>query len=126
MLAAEAEQSRRVKRFRAELHRIVGERDGISFKVNGGCVEAKVEDLRFVALEYTASKKRRGMPLVVLLGRCPSCGVETISEPFYSLAGLGKMLENFEPISAHFCPSRQRSKSDEWRGAVSRDASKDY
>ena len=44
MLAAEAEQSRRVERFRAELHRIVGERDGISFKVNGGCVEAKVED----------------------------------------------------------------------------------
>jgi hypothetical protein len=113
MLEAKAEQSRRVGRFREELHRIIGERDDISFKLNGGCVEAEVEGLRFAALEYPASKKREELTLVTLIGRCLSCGVETASEPFYSLAGLGRMLESFEPTSGHFCPSRQRGKARE-------------
>lgn len=109
MLETKAEESRRVEQFREELHRVVGERDNIKFRINGGCVEAEVEDLRFVALEYTASQRREHMMLVTLLGRCPSCGMETMSEPFYNLAGLGKMLESFEPISEHPCTSRQRS-----------------
>jgi hypothetical protein len=113
MLEAKAEESRRMERFRAELHRIIGKRDDISFRVNGGCVEAEVEDLRFAALEYPASKKRSEMTLVTLLGRCPLCGVETMSEPLYNFAGLGKMLENFEPMREHFCPSRLRSKPGE-------------
>jgi hypothetical protein len=113
MLEAKAGQSRRVGRFRAEMRRIVGERDDISFWLNGGCVEAEVEGLRFAALEYPASKTRREFTLVTLLGRCPSCGVETMSEPFSSLAGLGRMLEKFEPISGHFCPSLRRSKLGE-------------
>jgi hypothetical protein len=112
MLEVKAEEERRIERFRAELRRIVGERDDISFKVNGGCVEAEVEDLCFVALEYTVPKTRKRMALVTLLGRCPSCGVEAISEPIYNLAGLGERLERFEPIHEHCCP-RQRSKSDE-------------
>jgi hypothetical protein len=95
--------ARRIERFRAELRRIVGERDDISFRVNGGCIEAEIEDLRFVALEYTVPKTRERLAFVTLLGRCPSCGVETISEPIYNLAGLGKRLENFEAISNHLC-----------------------
>jgi hypothetical protein len=113
MLEVKAEEERRIERFRAELRRIVGERDDIGFKVNGGCVEAEVEDLRFVALEYTVPKTRKRMALVTLLGRCPSCGVEAISEPIYNLAGLGERLERFEPISEHCCHSQQRSKLDE-------------
>jgi hypothetical protein len=113
MLAAKAEQSRRMERFRAGLRRIVGEREDIVFKLNGGCVEAEVEDLRFAALEYPASKKREELTLVTLIGRCPSCGIETMSEPFHSLAGLGEMLEKFEPISGHPCPSCQRRKPGE-------------
>jgi hypothetical protein len=103
MLEVKAEEERRIERFRAELRRIVGERDDISFSINGGCVEAEVEDLRFVALEYTVPKTRKRKALVTLLGRCPTCGVEAISEPIYNLAGVGRMLENFEPINEHLC-----------------------
>jgi hypothetical protein len=103
ILEVKAEEERRIERFRAELCRIVGERDDIGFKVNGGCVEAEVEDLRFVALEYTIPKTRKRMALVTLLGRCPSCGVEAISEPIYNLSGLGERLERFEPIQEHLC-----------------------
>lgn len=112
MLEVKTEQARRIERFRAELRRVVGERDDISFRVNGGCVEAQVEDLRFVALEYTVPKTRKRLALVTLLGRCPSCGAETMSEPIYNLSGLGERLERFAPISEHCCPSHQRSKSD--------------
>lgn len=109
-----AEQTRRVERFRAELHRIIGQRDDISFTANGGCIEAEVEDLRFVAFEIPSHHKQEQLILVTLLGRCPSCGVETMSEPFHSFAGLGKMLERFEPIQAHLCfpePIRQLATS---------------
>lgn len=103
MLKTEAERRRRVEKFRVELRRIIGERDDIRFRVNGGCVEAEVEDLRFAALELIASKKSEFQTLVTLLGRCPSCGVEVMSEPFYNIAGLGNMLASFEPIDKHFC-----------------------
>lgn len=98
-----AEQMRRVERFREELQKIVGERNDISFGVNGGCVEAEVDGLRFVALEIPSKNKQEYLSLVTLLGRCPSCGAETRSEPFYHLSGLGKMLEKFEPIHWHHC-----------------------
>jgi hypothetical protein len=100
--ATASEQARRVERFRAELQRIVGEREDISLKINGGCVEAEVEDLRFIAYEFLSPKQEQ-WTLVTLLGRCPVCGVETMSKPFYNLAGLGKMLENFEPSYSHLC-----------------------
>lgn len=105
ILEVKEEESRRIEQFRAELRRVVGERDDISFRINGGCVEAEVEDLRFVALEYTVPKTRKRMTLVTLLGRCPSCGTETITEPIHNLTGLGKRLEQFEPIKEHCCPS---------------------
>lgn len=98
------EQLRRVEQLRQELHRIVGKRDDIIFRVNGGCIEAEVEDLRFVALELTACKSQEPQTVVTLLGRCSLCGIETISEPFFTLGGLGKMLESFQPINAHSCP----------------------
>lgn len=98
-----AEESQRIERFRAELRRVVGERDDISFRVNGGCVEAEVEDLRFVALEIRVPKTKEWLSLVTLLGRCPSCGVETVTEPIRSLTGLGERLEKFEPIKEHGC-----------------------
>lgn len=59
-------------------------------------------------MEYPASKTREGLTLVTLIGRCPSCGTETISEPFYGLAGPGRMLEAFQPTSGHLCPSSRR------------------
>jgi len=101
--AMKAEQMRRVERFSEELQKIVGERDDISFGINGGCVEAEVDGLRFVALEFPTNKKGEYLSLVTLLGRCPSCGVETRSEPVHHLSGLGKMLEKFEPIQWHYC-----------------------
>jgi hypothetical protein len=103
MLKSKEEQSRRVEVFRAELCRIVGQRDDISFKVNGGCVEAKVEDLRFVSLESPSHQANGSQTVVTLLGRCSSCGIETGSGPIYTMAGLGKMLEKFEPASSHAC-----------------------
>lgn len=105
MQETEAELLRRIDRFHSELRSVVGENGDISFRVNGGCVEAEVEGLCFAALEVTASGRQSGQTLVTLLGRCPSCGVLTMSEPFRTLAGLGKMLERFEPVSEHFCLS---------------------
>lgn len=98
-----AKQSLRMEQFRAELSRIVGERDDLSFRINGGCVEAEIEDLHFIALEVIASGKQEQEILVTLLGRCSSCGVETASEPIHSFADLGKMLERFEPCYQHIC-----------------------
>lgn len=109
MLGTEAEQSRRVEWFRTELRQIIGERDDIKFRISGGCVEAEVEDLRFVVLDYSFSQAGEWSPLIRLLGRCPSCGAETVSEPLYNLAGLGRMLARFEPVSEHFCLSRRPS-----------------
>lgn len=103
MLKTKEEQSQRVETFRAELYRIVGTRDDIRLRINGGCVEAEIEDLRFVALESTTAKTQERMTLVTLLGRCPSCGVETMSEPLFNLANLGRMLEKFEPVYEHIC-----------------------
>jgi hypothetical protein len=110
-LRTKAEQAQRIETFRAELHRIVGVREDIRFKINGGCVEAEIEDLRFVALEYPATKTEEHPMSVTLLGRCPWCGVETMSQAIYNLAGLGKQLESFEPSHKHFCPLRPQSKS---------------
>lgn len=105
MREVKAEEARRIEQFRSELCKVVGARDDISFKINGGCIEAEVEDLRFVALEYSIPKTGERVTLVTLLGRCPTCGVETITEPIHNLIGLGKRLERFEPIREHCCPS---------------------
>lgn len=110
-LETTAKQQRRVERFCTELQRIVGERDDICPKVNGGCIEAEVEGLRFSALEIPPSRKQEHLTLVTLLGRCPTCGAETMSEPIHSLAGLGRMLEMFEPIQAHLCHHRTDKKT---------------
>lgn len=101
--AIKAREDQRIERFRDALRMIFRGIDEINFKVNGGCVEAEIEDLRFVALEFPATGQQEPLTAVTLLGRCPSCGVETRSEPFYRLSGLGKMLEKFEPIRWHYC-----------------------
>lgn len=111
MLETEAKQFRRVEQFRAELFKIVGEREDISIRLNGGCVEAVVEDLHFLSYELTTPRMKEPCLMVSLLGRCPSCGVETRSEPFANLGGLGKQLERFEPAYEHLCPSRERGRS---------------
>jgi hypothetical protein len=107
MEAVEAEQRRRIESFRTELQKIIGEGLNIKIKINGGCVEAEIEDLCFVAVELPPSYKQEHLTLVALLGRCSSCGVETMSEPFYNFAGLGKMLERFEPGHQHLCCARR-------------------
>jgi hypothetical protein len=99
----EAERVQRIERFRTELHRIVGERDDIILKTNGGCIEAEIEDLRFVSFEIPAPNTKESVTLVTLLGRCPACGEETASEPVFNLAGLGRILEKFEPGRWHYC-----------------------
>lgn len=100
---AEEKVAQRVERFLAELWGIIGKRDDINVRVNGGCVEAEVEDLHFAALEVPSRKMPGDRTFVTLLGRCPMCGAEIMSEPIYSLAGLGKMLNKFQPIEAHYC-----------------------
>lgn len=99
--AADAELEHRIHRFREEIERIIG--NGFDFKitVNGGCLEALIEDIRFIALEYTSSKNQEDVTIVTLLGRCSYCGVETMSKPFYNLSGLGQTLEKFEPNFRH-------------------------
>ncbi|HEY0375333.1 MAG TPA: hypothetical protein VGC87_00070 [Pyrinomonadaceae bacterium] len=100
--ATKDKQRGRVERFRETLHQVVGKQEDIIFRLNGGCVEAEVDGLRFAALEIP-SEEYGTVSLATLLGRCPLCGVRTMSEPFYNLAGLGKMLEKFEPIGWHSC-----------------------
>ncbi len=104
--AIKAREEQRIVRFRDALQMIFRGTGEISFRINGGCIEAEVEDLRFVALEFPASGQQEPLTAVTLLGRCPSCGVETRSEPIYNLIGLGAMLERFKPILHHFCPIR--------------------
>jgi hypothetical protein len=106
----ETEQKRKIESFRTELRRIVGESFDINIKINGGCVEAEIEDLRFVAYELTMPKTKEICTLVSLVGRCPSCGTETTSKPVGTLASLGRMLEKFEPTFEHFCPTLHRSR----------------
>lgn len=106
-----AYQQRRVERFRAELQRILGERKDILVRVNGGCVEADVEDLRFVANENQEVGTPEPKIQVTLLGRCPACGAETMSEPFTTFAELGAVLERFRPIYSHFCLSSQGGRN---------------
>lgn len=103
MLETNADQWRRVEQFRAELHRVVGAREDISFRINGGCVEAEVENLRFAALETTSPQTQQHQTLITLLGRCPSCGVETPSVPLHSFSMLGRLLDRFEPHHQHSC-----------------------
>jgi len=101
--AREAEELRRIKSFRKKLQKIAGDNFDINITTNGGCLEAVIDDLHFVAYEITASKTDEHCPSVTLLGRCPSCGVQTMSEPFEDLLGLAKMLEQFLPIFNHYC-----------------------
>src|ERR1044071_7497490 len=77
--ARNAEESKRVERFCRELRKIAGENFDIDVTVNGGCLEAIIDDLRFVAYEVTPTGEVHYTVLTVL-GRCPSCGVEVISE----------------------------------------------
>lgn len=106
----EKEQAQRIERFHAELIRIFGDRADIQLKVNGGCVEAVLDDLRFLAYEFTIPRTKELHTMVSLLGRCSSCGVETMSRPFVDLPGLGRMLTEFEPTFEHFCPTRQKKE----------------
>jgi len=89
-------------KFLRTLRHVLGYWDDVILRMNGGCVEAEIDGLRFAALEVP-SELFGTVPLVTLLGRCRSCGVETTSQPFTSLAGLGKMLEKFEPTKIHRC-----------------------
>lgn len=100
---AEAERGERVERFRSELIKIFGSKCAAVISFNGGCMEATVEDLRLIAYEYTAPPANEARTSVSLLGRCPSCGAEAMSEPFGDLAGLGRALEQFTPVSNHLC-----------------------
>jgi hypothetical protein len=36
-------------------------------------------------------------------GECPDCHITADSRPIYTLAQLGKMIQNFEPDSSHHC-----------------------
>lgn len=54
--AADAELERRIQRFREEIERIVGKGFDFKITINGGCLEALIEDVRFIALEFTSSK----------------------------------------------------------------------
>lgn len=101
--AIESREKERIGRFQEALQVIVRGAGEISYRINGGCVEAEVDGLRFVALEIPSQDNQEELTLVTLLGRCHRCGMETVSEPFYNLAGLGKMLEKFEPIHWHYC-----------------------
>jgi len=99
----DAEQRERIRRFRAELINIFGSKCQIRISINGGCLEAQIEDLRLVAYEYISPLTKEPSTMVSLLGRCVSCGAEAMSEPFLDLSGLGKMLERFRPSERHLC-----------------------
>lgn len=96
----------RVERFRSALAQIFGGKCDFQITHNGGCIETEIEGLRLIGYEFTTKLTTEICTMVTLLGRCPSCGVETMSEPFENLAGLGRMLEKFEPICKHSCPRR--------------------
>src|SRR5919107_3101929 len=99
----EAELRERFSRFRSHLVKMFGGKCHISISMNGGCLEAGIEDLRLVAYEYVSSQTKELCTMVSLVGRCASCGAEAMSEPFCDLPGLGKMLERFEPSERHLC-----------------------
>ena len=101
--AKDAEERRRIESFRREMKKIAGYNLDFNITINGGCLETVIDDLRFVAYEMTSPKTGEHWTLATLLGRCPSCGTETISEPVQDLAQLGKILEEFVPIARHFC-----------------------
>jgi hypothetical protein len=42
-----------------------------------------------------------------LIGECPTCHHETVSEPIGSAASLGEMIERFAPTSSHDCKSKE-------------------
>ena len=104
-----SEQSEQVERFRTQLISLFGDATEMQVKLNGGCVEAAIEELRFLSYESRSYRTKELETMVTLLGRCPACGVETMSRPFIDLAGLGKMLVKFEPIFEHLCLTRQKS-----------------
>jgi hypothetical protein len=106
--AREVEEARRIERFRQALKKIAGYNVDFNITVNGGCLEVMVDDLRFVAYEMTSPQTKEQWTMVTLLGRCSACGVETMSEPFCDLVGLGKMLEEFVPIFHHCCHARSK------------------
>jgi hypothetical protein len=105
--AIKARDEQRMERFRDALGMIFRRTDEISFRINGGCIEAKIEGLRFVSLEFPARGNHVPSTAVTLLGRCSSCGAEVMSETIHSLSELGKMLEKFEPIRWHACYGAQ-------------------
>jgi hypothetical protein len=106
--ATVSEQEQRMARFRARLIDLFGHEREMQIKLNGGCVEAAIEELRFLSYEYRSPRTKELEMVITLLGRCPACGVETMSRPFVDLAGLGKLLVKFEPIFEHGCPTRQK------------------
>jgi hypothetical protein len=108
--ARDAEEERRIESFRQKLQHIAVYNTDFDIVINGGCLEAVIDDLRFIAYEITSHKTEEHRTVLTLLGRCPSCGVETVSEPFKDLAGLGKILEEFVPIVHHFCPAPSKTE----------------
>lgn len=108
-----AERMGRIERFRSALTHMFGEKYDFRIAVNGGCVETEVEGLRLLAYEFSSTMTKELYTMVALLGRCSQCGAETMSEPFVTLAGLGKMLDKFETISEHLCSPKSRIKANE-------------
>ena len=55
------------------------------------------------ALRFTHDDKDH----LVVIGECPACHGEALSQPIEDLADLGRLLESFEPGAAHDCPIRR-------------------
>lgn len=55
------------------------------------------------ALRFTHDDKDN----LVLIGACPACHGEALSKPVDDLAGLGQLLENFQPGASHDCPIKR-------------------
>jgi hypothetical protein len=74
--------------------------------------ERQMEDRRYgvvvstgepgAALRFTHDDKDN----LVVIGECPACRGETLSQPVEDLADLGQLLESFQPGAAHDCPMR--------------------
>ena len=75
--------------------------------------ERQVEDPRYGVvvstgeaghvLRFTHDDKDR----LTVIGQCPACHGEALSKPLEDLAGLGRLLESFEPGASHDCPVRR-------------------
>src|SRR5437868_12805738 len=78
--AIKAREKERIECFQESLQMILKGAGEIHYRINGGCVEAEADGLRFVALELTSQNNQEELMLVTVLGRCPMCGEESMSE----------------------------------------------